>query len=188
MTGSEHRTISIVVVFFVCGTMAALLAWVGPFMAPDIARFAPEPEWSSMQFHSLVIGIGVGAGAVAAGALILIRRLLPAQHRSRIVWMPRALFDRKQMKKEAAELLAGVAVLAGVVLFIHYGPPRFWRDFEGMSEAEVRERLGEPFRDSRSRPGDDTDEFTLGWYQGFEVGLFLTFRDNVVVSQERITR
>jgi hypothetical protein len=79
-------------------------------------------------------------------------------------------------------------IMIAIVLFIHYGPPRFWGDFTGMSEAACREKLGQPFRDSRVDEDKQAQEFTIGWYQGCQVGLFLTFKDGVVVSQERVSR
>lgn len=57
-----------------------------------------------------------------------------------------------------------------------------------MTDRDVRDQLGEPFRDSRDNNNKVGNEYTLGWYQGFEVGLFLEFKDGVVVSQERISR
>lgn len=86
------------------------------------------------------------------------------------------------------QVVAVIACTFAIVLFIHYGPPRFWGDFTGMTEGEVRGHLGEPFRDSRERQGDEETEYTLGWYQGFEQGLFLKFQDGMVVSQDRISR
>ncbi len=79
-------------------------------------------------------------------------------------------------------------IMVGALSFVHYGPPRFWGDFTGMPEAAVREKLGPPFRDSRTQRNNAVEEYTLGWYQGFEVGMFLTFKDGVVVSQERVSR
>ena len=90
--------------------------------------------------------------------------------------------------KRLRELAIVLVMIVGAVLFVHYGRPRYWGDFTGRSEAEVREQLGEPFRDSRDGTDNDPAKYTLGWYQGFEVGLFLTFKDGVVVSQELITR
>ena len=79
-------------------------------------------------------------------------------------------------------------MIVGAVLFVHYRRPRYWGNLTGRTEAEVHDQVGEPFRDSRNGANNDQAEYTLGWYQGFEVGLFLTFKDGVVVSQERITR
>ena len=90
--------------------------------------------------------------------------------------------------KRLRDFATVVMILSGAVLFVHFGRPRYWGDFTGRTEAEVSEQLGEPFRDSRNGTVNDPEEYTLGWYQGFEVGLFLTFKDGVVVSQERITR
>ncbi len=181
-------SVSIIGVFLLFGIPAAFLLWLGPFVAPNMMPILPNAGWSSVQFHSFVIGIGVGVGAAAAVVVSVVRHFLPPRLQSRIVWIPPEMFDRTRLKKEGLRLVAGLTVLMGMTLFIHYGPPRFWRDFEGMSEAEVRERLGVPFRDSRGHEGNDADEYTLGWYQGFEVGLFLNFKQDVVVSQERITR
>lgn len=36
-----------------------------------------------------------------------------------------------------------------------------------MTEAQVRQRLGEPLRESRDLDGSDNKTVTLGWYQGF---------------------
>ena len=90
--------------------------------------------------------------------------------------------------KKLRDLAIVLMILVGAVLFVHFGPPRFWGNFSGRTEAEVRERLGEPFRDSRDDIDNETKEYTLGWYQGFEVGLFLKFKEGVVVSQERVSR
>jgi hypothetical protein len=81
-----------------------------------------------------------------------------------------------------------LAITAGIVSFVHYGPPKFWHDFKGMSEATVREKLGQPFYDNRVEKAGEVAEYTLGWHQGFEIGLFLTFRDGIVVSQKRVSR
>ena len=86
------------------------------------------------------------------------------------------------------QVAAVLIVIVGIVEFVHFGPPRFWADFTGMSEATAREKLGEPLYDSRGNKEDEPVEYTLGWYQGFEVSLFLTFRDGVVVSQKRMSR
>src|SRR5688572_14694787 len=62
-----------------------------------------------------------------------------------------------------------VAIAFGIVVFalVCYGPPQLWGDFTGMTEAETRHRLGEPFRDSRKEPPDaNPQEYTLGWPYG----------------------
>lgn len=87
----------------------------------------------------------------------------------------------------ASHFFAVVAVIAALVLYGHFGPPRFWGDFTGMTEAEARAHLGEPFRDNRVDDGGDVESFRLGW-RYFETGLFLKFEDGIVVSQERIGR
>jgi hypothetical protein len=84
--------------------------------------------------------------------------------------------------------VAVLAIIFGIVQLVHYGPPRFWSDFSGVTEAEARARLGEPFRDSRKDGDGNAKHFTLGWYQGFEQGFFLEFRDGVVVSKKRHSR
>ena len=81
-----------------------------------------------------------------------------------------------------------VLLIIAAVLFVHHGPPRFWGDFTGMTEAQVIERLGQPFRDSRQAPDGNPEEYTLGWSQGFEQGFFLRFKKGVVVAQERYSR
>jgi hypothetical protein len=95
------------------------------------------------------------------------------------------------MRKPATQLLGLLVVLVvmfGVIGLMHCGPPRSWHDFSGMTEAEVRARLGEPFRDNRKDGTGDAKHYTLGWHQGFETGLFLEFKDGVVVSQKRYSR
>ena len=59
----------------------------------------------------------------------------------------------------AAVLMLGVSTC--------FGPPKFWRNYEGWKEAEVTARLGKPIYDSRVT-GDDPpgQPYTLGWYHG----------------------
>jgi hypothetical protein len=57
-----------------------------------------------------------------------------------------------------------------------------------MTEVQVQARLGEPFRDSRGHDKDQAKAYTLGWHQGFQVGLFPEFKKGVVVSQEPRSR
>jgi hypothetical protein len=90
--------------------------------------------------------------------------------------------------KRLRDVAIVLAIIVGIVQFVHYGPPRFWGDFTGMTEAKVRQQLAEPFRDNRDNKDKDVQDFTLGWYQGFQVGLFLEFEDGVVISQKRISR
>ncbi len=85
-------------------------------------------------------------------------------------------------------LVISVLLLASVVAYVRLGPPRFWKDFTGMTEAQARERLGDPFQDSRIANDGGDGIFTLGWYQGFEIGMFLEFENGVVVSQRRVSR
>jgi hypothetical protein len=85
-----------------------------------------------------------------------------------------------------SDVVGFVIVWTCITLFLAFGPPWFWGDFTGMTEAEARKRLGEPFWDTRGRGGDrDGQEFKLGWiYIPFlEAGFFLDFKNGVVVSQ-----
>jgi len=90
--------------------------------------------------------------------------------------------------KRLGEVALVLLLIIAAVLFVEHGPPRFWGDFTGMTEADVIERLGQPFRDSRQTPEGNPEEYTLGWHQGFQQGFFLKFKKGVVVSQERHTR
>lgn len=92
------------------------------------------------------------------------------------------------MKTRLPAILVFLAIVFGIVGLLHYHPPRFWDDFSGMTEPEVRVRLGEPFRDSRKDGEGSAEHFTLGWPQGFEQGLFLEFEGGVVVSKKRYSR
>lgn len=92
------------------------------------------------------------------------------------------------MHRRPFEVIAVVAFIAGIVVCAGYGHPRFWGDFTGMTEAEARTRLGQPFRDTRRDGDGDPQRYRLGWQQGLETGLFLEFENGVVVSQERIGR
>ena len=81
------------------------------------------------------------------------------------------------LPKTFAELAVFVVVLAIVFVAVCYGPPRFWDDFTGMTEALLKEKLGEPFRDDRQRGMGNANDFTLGWYQGFGIGFFSEVRE-----------
>ena len=79
-------------------------------------------------------------------------------------------------------VFAGVLVVLGVIGFVRHGPLKFQRNFVGMSEAEVRSRLGDPFSDSR-RSGGDGRSYTLGWHQGRSTPFELNFKDGAVTSR-----
>ncbi len=97
---------------------------------------------------------------------------------------PEPSWWRRELHK-LGEYLVVAVVLVGVVGFVHFGPPRYWGSFIGMTNAEVRQHLGQPDFDDN----DDNDNVeTLGWHQGFQVGLFLDFQDGVVISQRRVSR
>jgi hypothetical protein len=187
MSKARRSTVSILGAFVFFGAFATLAAWCVPFFlfGPDkLVKMAAK--WSAFQCYGYFFGTGIGAGIAAAAFLLLLRSILPARFRSRIVWVPPEFFDRALILKRGIELTVVAIIMIGGTLFVHYGPPRFWGNFTGMSEGEVRQRLGQPFRDSRHN--NNEREYTLGWYQGFEVGLFLEFRDGVVISQERVNR
>jgi hypothetical protein len=94
------------------------------------------------------------------------------------------LFGIRKLKKAVAIVL-WIAVFA----IVFYGPPHLWGDFTGMTEAEVCDWLGEPFRDSRTEaPNANHQEYTLGWPYSLDQGLFLTFRNGIVISQERYSK
>lgn len=188
MAEPRRFTVSIIGAFLLFGIPVALFVWLGPFLPPNLMPFKRGVGWSSLQFHSFSVATGVGVGICAATLLLLIRSVLPPRLKSRIVWVPPQLLDRTLLRKQGLAIAAVVAVLFGIVLFNHYGPPRFWGDFTGMTEAAVRERLGEPFRDSRHNEDEEANEYRLGWQQVFSVCLFLEFKDGVVVSQERVSR
>src|SRR4051794_12494438 len=72
-----------------------------------------------------------------------------------------------------------LAVVGSILLFgvkSCYGPPRFWGDFVGRTEAEAVQSLGQPFYDSGIQ-GDDKpgQPFNLFWYYGLNRGLVLEF-------------
>lgn len=89
--------------------------------------------------------------------------------------------------------LVVILLIVGVIV-LYCGPPRFWGDFTGITEATAIKRLGTPMYDSRKVPprynGELSDEFpqggsfTLGWAHG-AVRLSLYFEDGMVTSQRR---
>ena len=94
----------------------------------------------------------------------------------------------KKELRQLRDLAITVACGAAMLFYCGHGSPRFWGDFTGMTEAEVRASLGEPFRDSRVDPGGDPHRYRLGWRVNRETGLFLEFEKGTVVSQKRVSR
>ena len=187
MVKTQTFTVSIGGVFLFFAISAGSFVWLGPFAAPDLMPFEPGIGWTSGQYHGFAVAAGVGVGVCAATVLVLVRYVLPAPLQSHIVWIPPDFFDGAKSRKQGIKLVQVAVVLLGMMLFIEYGPPRFWGSFTGMSEAEVREKLGEPHRDGDKDGDKETSEYILKWHAGFGSGLFLTFNENgTVVSQERV--
>jgi hypothetical protein len=188
MVKPQQLTISVLGCFLVCGLPAAFFCWIWLFLFPDAVKFLNVAEWPPAQIHVFAIIAGIAAGGAGAAALVFLRRVLPEKLQFRVVWLPSEMFDSTRLKKQTIEAAVAAVMIVGLGIYVGVGPPRFWGDFTGMSEDEVRERLGEPFRDSRHMGNDGPDEFTLGWYQGLEQGFFLTFKGGNVVAQNRYSR
>ena len=90
--------------------------------------------------------------------------------------------------KQLLNVAMSLAILFGVAQLLQYGPPRFWHDFTGRTEAEVVARLGRADRDDRRAGSGDGRHHTLAWHQGMGVFLILEFQDGAVKSQRRLSR
>ena len=109
-------------------------------------------------------------------------------YKNNVVTQYRRIFNERFTRKKLCEYAVVAALISGAGIFIGHGPPRFWRDFTGMNEAEVREQLGPPIRDSRDSEDNNARKYTLGWSQGPLTLFVLTFEDEVVVSQNRYVK
>jgi hypothetical protein len=110
-------TVSILGAFLLVATMAAFVAWLAPFLAPHLGRFAPNPVRPG--FHLRVVMWALAAGACAASLLAVLRLVFPALQ-SRIVWLFPGFLSRTRMKKNIVDVLGTVLMIALAVVAFNY--------------------------------------------------------------------